>query len=103
MIELVQGDTFKWTFTVKKDGAVISITGFTIRFVVQKDTTTTPLVDLTITELTDPTHGKTTIEIDEDVTALFPIGTYSYAFRVITTDDDVVTTEVGDFLVKSSI
>lgn len=94
-------DSFQ--FTIKNNGVVVDITGWTVYFTVKRNKKdTTALISKTITTHTNPTLGVTTVTIDKEDTQDL-CDDYFYDFKVDNTSGDRKIYSVGKFTVNPGV
>ena len=89
-----RGDSLPLNFEFRDtDGVIVDITGWTIFFTLKKnrsDTDVEAVISKTITNLTNPTNGETTVVISAEETNSL-LGNYSYDCQLKTVDGLIYT------------
>jgi hypothetical protein len=97
-LDIKRGDSKSYTLTFRdEEGSVIDITGWTVFFTVKDkidDTDETAVLKKTITSHTDPTNGKTKIELSSTDTNL--VGNYIYDIQIKKDTNEINTILEGN-------
>lgn len=106
-MKLSRGDDIELLLTITDpdDNTAVDLTGCTVFFTVKKvgdssDDDTTALIAKTQNVHTDPTNGKTSIQLtnaDTNITAW----TYVYDFQVKDTNNQIISTELWKLVVEN--
>lgn len=105
-ISIKRGDHVTIEFVVKKDGAVLDITGYTAFITVKKKTTQTDdeaVISKTWTSHNDPTNGITQLNLENSDTQDIEPGVYMYDFQVTDTSGKPMSSETDLFIITSDI
>lgn len=92
-IRRYQGSTKPYTLNFKKNGNAIDITGWTIYFTVKKsvsDSDAEALINKKITNHSDPTNGKTLIELTANEASLEGNFWYSVDYKDDEGNEDII-------------
>lgn len=99
----VQGDDETYSLTFTTDGTTaVNLTGSTLTFMVVKSQDTpdaNALITKTLTTFTDPTNGKTNLELTNTDTNI-ALGTYFYRMKWIDTSAKVKTIMKGKLSIE---
>ena len=101
----VRGDSIKIYLVFSLDGVPIDITGWTVYFTVKQnedDPDSSAVISKTVTTHTDPTQGKTLIEVSADETYNL-LGQYFYDVQSKNTDDEIKTPVFGSILFEKDV
>ena len=104
-VKIRKGDTKSYEITVKRDGSVEDITGWTFYFTAKakmEDADSAAEIDIKVTDHDDPTAGESTLTLSSDDTNITP-GTYHYALDYKTDDDEVGSLAVGKLTVEQTV
>ncbi len=88
-IKITRKDTMIYVLYFKDDGIAKDITGWTVYFTAKEkmdDPDTSAVISKEITSHTNPTIGKTQIDLESTDTDL-PVGSYYYSIDVLTDED----------------
>lgn len=109
-LEVHKGDSQDIVITVKdSNGVATDITGYTFFFTVKEDKTDTDAdakIDKTVTSLSDPTNGETTIAVsktDTDLTVSSSTQKYVYDVRMKDTSDKITTLLIGNYKILEPV
>jgi hypothetical protein len=105
-VSIKRGNDRNLRITVKKDGAVVDITGWTIYFAVKRkpnDTDANAIISKVVTSHEDAANGVSVIEIDGDDTRTEKVGNYVFDIRVKDDADKEQSSETGVFEIVQEI
>ena len=102
---IVQGDTKDFRVAITLEDVAVDITGskFYLTIDTDEDNTTTPVVEVEITDLSDPVNGITTGSISDTETAKLTPGVIFYSLRYITAAGKAYVLDMGRIKCKAGI
>ena len=105
-LEIIRGDDETITVTFKDAaGTVINITGYTVYFTVKSNLNMTDAdaeIKKDITNHSDPTHGKTQIDLTSTDTAIAS-GVYYWDLQLKNSQGEISSTEKGEFKIVQDV
>lgn len=103
--DIVQGDTRDFRIEVTLSGSAVDITGstFYLTFDTDKDISTTPELEIIITDLSDPVNGITVGTVSDEQTAALPVGVLYYSLRYVTNAGKTYILDMGKIRCKPGI
>lgn len=104
-ITIYQGESKTIPLTIKKDGVVFDLTGFTANFTLKKklgDTDANKIYISSVTSHVNATAGETAFEITKAESVAFPKGTFVYEIELVKAEILTVITN-GEFIIKDKL
>ena len=107
-IEIVRGDdeAIELEFVNESDNTPVNLTGSTVMFTVRTNTDDTSddnaIIKKDVLTHSDPTHGKTTINLLHTETAV-QAGNYKYDVQYKDTDGKIKTLLIGDIAIVQDV
>jgi len=104
-LELYRGDTKRYSFTFKRDGVAIDITGYTIRFTVKREKTDSDsdaVITKDVTSHTNAAGGESAVDLSSAETNV-PEGSYCYDIQTTDAGGAISTVLAGAFIVTEDV
>jgi len=105
-IDIYQGDSYSWGFEFVANDMPLDITNWTIYFTVKANITdpdSAALIQKIITSHTDPTHGKSALNLTHTETDTLPIGVALYDIQIKTSGGEIHTIYKGQVKVSADV
>ncbi|MCE5212506.1 MAG: hypothetical protein LLG40_13265 [Deltaproteobacteria bacterium] len=105
-LDMVRGDTFTRTIEFTENGSSLNITGWTVFFTLKQNwqlPDSEASLQKIITNHTDPTNGKTVLELLPADTVTLNPGEFDYDIQALTDDNEVFTLLRGKFTIEYDV